>query len=425
MATGNGGYSPALSYNDMAYALRQGYATMGGDTGHQSADPSDMRWGVDHPEKIVDWGSRSIHAITAPGKKILAELQGQEPRRSYYYGCSTGGHQAYAQVQRYPEDFDGVIAGAPGNNRTALNAEFLWRYLSNRTSRTDTTPLLTPAKAALIGSAAVAACDAIDGVADGVIDDPRACTTAHFNVASLQCKGADDGNCLTAAQVQAAQKIYQGPANPRTGEPIYPGQVVGSEAGWPGYWGGAEPVRADYWRLWVYNDPAWDWWSFDFDRDMVTAQERVGRLVDQNSTDLTKFKARGAKLLVYQGWNDPVVVGTDTIAYYDKVRAVQGSQAEMDSFFRLFMVPGMGHCSGGAGATSFGNAGLPPVVDADHDLLSALDRWVEKGTAPARIVASRVVGGEVTRTRPICAYPAKAVYNGTGSTDSAANFSCR
>jgi feruloyl esterase len=238
VATGNGGYSPALSYNDMAYALRQGYATLGGDTGHQSADPSDMRWGVDHPEKIVDWGSRSIHAITAPGKKILTELQGQEPRRSYYYGCSTGGHQAYAQVQRYPEDFDGVIAGAPGNNRTALNAEFLWRYLANRTSRTETTPLLTPAKAALISSAAVAACDAIDGVSDGVIDDPRACTTAHFNVASLQCKGGDDANCLTAAQVQAAQKIYQGPQNPRTGAQIYPGQVVGSEAGWPGYWGG-------------------------------------------------------------------------------------------------------------------------------------------------------------------------------------------
>jgi feruloyl esterase len=184
-------------------------------------------------------------------------------------------------------------------------------------------------------------------------------------------------------------------------------------------------VRADYWRLWVYNDPAWDWWSFDFDRDMLTAQERVGRLVDQNSTDLAKFKAHGAKLLVYQGWNDPVVVATDTIAYYDKVKAVQGSQTAMDSFFRLFMVPGMGHCSGGAGATSFGNAGLPPVVDADHDLLSALDRWVERGTAPERIVASRVVGGEVTRTRPICAYPAKAVYNGTGSTDQAANFSCR
>lgn len=424
VTTGNGGYSPALSYRDMAYALAQGYATIGGDTGHQG-DPNDMLWGLGHPEKITDWGTRSIHAITVPAKQVVATLQGKAASRAYYYGCSTGGHQGYAQVQKYPADFDGVIAGAPGNNRTALNAEFLWRYLSNRNSQADPALILTPAKAALITTAAVAACDTIDGVADGVIDDPRACTAARFDIASLQCTGADNASCLTAAQVAAAQKIYAGPKNPRTGAQIYPGQVVGSESGWPGYWGGAEPVRVDFWRYWAFEDPSWNWWAFDFDRDFAFSLAKVGSRVDQTSTDLSAFKARGAKLLVYQGWIDPVVVATDTIAYYDKVKAAQGSQAEIDSFMRLFVVPGMGHCSGGTGATSFGNAGAPPVVDADHDLLSALDRWVEQGTAPTRIVASRLSGTTVTRTRPICAWPAQAVYSGSGSTDDAANFSCR
>ncbi|WP_348753687.1 tannase/feruloyl esterase family alpha/beta hydrolase [uncultured Aquincola sp.] len=424
VTTGNGGYSPALSYRDMAYALAQGYAAIGGDTGHQG-DPNAMDWGLGHPEKITDWGSRSIHAITVPAKQLVATLQGQPAKRAYYYGCSTGGHQAYAQVQRYPTDFDGVIAGAPGNNRTALNAEFLWRYLSNRSSQADPALLLTPAKAALITNAAVAACDTIDGVADGVIEDPRQCTSARFDVGSLQCSGADAATCLTAAQVAAARKIYAGPVNPRTGVQIYPGQVVGSESGWPGYWGGAEPVRTDYWRLWAFENPQWNWWTFDFDRDFSFALAKVGSRVDQTSTDLSAFKAAGAKLITFQGWIDPVVVATDTIAYYEKVKAAQGSQAEVDRFFKLFVVPGMGHCSGGPGATSFGNAGTPPVVDADHDLLSALDRWVEQGTAPQRIVASRVANGAVVRTRPVCAWPAKAVYGGSGSTDDAANFSCR
>lgn len=423
VATGNGGYSPALSYTDMAYALRQGYATLGGDTGHQSADPSDMLWGVGHPEKIRDWGTRSVHAITVPGKQIVKEMLGKAPRRAYYLGCSTGGHQAYAQVQQYPQDFDGVIAGAPGNNRTALNAEFLWRYLANRESRANPALILTPAKAALITRAAVTACDGLDGVVDGVIDDPRACTREHFDVASLQCTGADSDTCLTAAQVQAAYKIYQGPRNPRTQEQIYPGQVVGSESGWPSYWGGAEPVRADYWRYWAFNDPQWDWWSFDFDQDLATARERLGPLVDHVNPDISAFKAHGAKLLVYQGWNDPVVVATDTIAYYDQVKAAQGSQSAVDSFMRLFMVPGMGHCSGGVGATSIRSSDAT-AADPERDVLAALDRWVEEGRAPERLIASGKVN-DVIRTRPLCPYPQRAVYVGTGSTDNADSFACR
>jgi feruloyl esterase len=184
-------------------------------------------------------------------------------------------------------------------------------------------------------------------------------------------------------------------------------------------------VRADYWRLWVFENPQWNWWTFDYDRDLAFADAKVSPLVDQNNADIAAFKARGAKAIVYQGWQDPVVNPIDTIAYVDRVKALQGSQAEVDSFFRLFLVPGMGHCSGGSGATNFGNQGGPsPTPSADHDVLMALDRWVETGAAPDRIVATRVVGGNAVRTRPLCPHPKKAVYGGTGSTDDAANFRC-
>jgi feruloyl esterase len=425
VVTGNGGYSPNLNYGDMAYAMRQGYAVVGGDTGHQG-DPNAMFWGVGHPEKIADWGTRSIHAITGPARSLVTGLAARNPSRAYYYGCSTGGHQAYAQMQRYPGDFDGVVAGAPGNNRTRLNVEFLHRFLSNRAAGTNTPVVLTPAKAALITQRAVAACDALDGVTDGVINDPRACDTTRFDVGTLQCPGADDATCLTADQLAVARKIYEGPRNRRTGEQLYPGLLVGTESGWPGYWGGSEPVRADYWRLWVFENPQWNWWTFDYDRDLAFADAKLGAQVDQNSADLAAFKARGGKAIVYQGWADPVVNAVDTIAYYDRVKAAQGTQAATDAFFRLFVVPGMGHCSGGSGATHFGNQGGPsPTPSAEHDVLMALDRWVEGGAAPDRLIATRVVAGAAVRTRPLCPHPKVATYSGSGSTDDAASFTCQ
>ncbi|HEX2539659.1 MAG TPA: tannase/feruloyl esterase family alpha/beta hydrolase [Caldimonas sp.] len=425
VVTGNGGYSPALSYGDMAYAMRQGYAVVGGDTGHQSSDPNAMFWGVGHPEKIRDWGSRSIHAITEPSKQAVAALTTQAPKRAYYYGCSTGGHQGYAEMQRYPDDFDGVIAGAPGNNRTRLNVEFLHRFLSNRAPNTNSPVILSAAKASLITTAAVAACDALDGVTDGVMEDPRACTAAQFNVDSMLCTPGQTSGCLTQAEIDVAKKIYAGPKNPRTNAQHYPGLAVGTESGWSQYWGTTEPVRADYWRLWVFNNPQWNWWSFDYDRDVTFADAFVSQLVDQTNPDLSAFKASGGKAIVYQGWADPVVNAIDTIAYVDRVRALQANPADADAFLRLFLVPGMGHCSGGPGATTFGNSGqLAPGANADRDLLMSLDRWVEQGTPPDRIVATRVVNGAAVRTRPLCPYPKKAVYSGSGSTDDAANFTC-
>jgi feruloyl esterase len=420
VVTGNAGYSNSLNTRDMTVALSQGYAAVGGDTGHQTATPDDLLWGVDHPERIVDWGTRSIHAIAGPAKRIAAHVGSQAVARSYFSGCSTGGHQGYAEIQRYPDDFDGVIAGAPGNNRVRLNVGFLWQFLANRHAHDDRNPIVPPSKLPLITKAVVNACDATDGVTDGVVDDPRRC---DFDPAALQCKADDDSECLTREQVATLKKMYGGARNPRTGEAIYPGWPKSSEAltllptgmpaiGWQQYAGGTEPARTNFWRHWIFGNPTWDWWSFDFDRDVAKADEKVGRLIDQTNPDVTRFKARGGKAIVYQGWQDPVTNPLDTISYYEQVRSRQGSQQEIDRFLRLFMVPGMGHCTGGTGATSV-------------DFLSALDAWVERGVAPDRVVAAKLVNGAAVRTRPLCPYPQRAIYTGTGSTDEAVNFVCR
>lgn len=434
VATGNGGYSNALSYPDMAYAISQGYAAVGGDTGHQTPTPDDLLWGVDNPQRILDWGSQSVHETIGPARGMVEQLAGRPPTRAYYYGCSTGGHQAYAEIQRYPQDFDGVVAGAPGNNRVRLNVGFLWQFLANRQPETDSPPIIPASKLPAITHAVVEACDALDGVTDGVVDDPRRCA---FDPSSLLCKQEEDATCLTSDQLKALNKLYAGARNPRTGEQIYPGWPKSSEAltvnanglpavGWQLYWGGSEPTRANFWRYWVFNDSRWNWWHFDFDRDVARADDRVGRMIDQVNPDISGFAAHGGKAIVYQGWQDPVTNALDTISYYERVRARQGSQESTDRFFRLFLVPGMGHCSGGTGATSFGNQNAPaPVIDAQHDLLSALDAWVEKSTPPDRIIASRVVNGTTVRTRPLCPYPHRATYSGQGSTDEAAHFVCR
>jgi feruloyl esterase len=422
VTTGNGGYSPALSYSDMAYAMRQGYAVIGGDTGHQTED---MLWGVNNPEKILDWGSRSINSITVAGKQLLVDLRAQPAQRAYYLGCSTGGHQGFAEAQRYPDDFDGIIAGAPGNNRTALNIEFLWRFRSNRPDNDNATQYLNSAKLQLLTSEAVTACDALDGVTDGVIDDPRQCTTARFNPDLLLCAGADAPNCLTADQLNAAKKIYQGPRNSRTQAQLYPGWPVGSESGWSSYLGNTEPVRADFWRYWTFDNPQWNWWTFDFDRDVSYAYAKIAPLVDQTSTDLSRFKASGGKMIVYHGWNDAVVSTYDSINYYDKVRTAQGSQAAMDEFYKLLLVPGMGHCSGGPGATTLRGDGSTVPNEPTRDLLFALDRWVEQGVAPDDMVASRVASGTVQRTRPLCPYPKQAVFAGAGNANEAGSFTCQ
>jgi len=408
VGTGNGGYSGALSYVDMRSAVQKGYATAGSNTGH---DGDDLKFGSGHPEKIKDWGYRAVHVMTDTAKQVLRAYYEKAPAHAYFKGCSTGGHQALMEAQRYPADYDGIVAGDPGNNRIRLNVGFLWSWLAaNKAGE----PPLPPSKLPLINQAVITACDALDGVKDGLIADPRRCS---FDPATLLCKDGEGTGCLTASEVAAVRAIYDGARNPRTGERIFAGWARGSESlggrggGWASYFAGRpEPARLDFWRSWVFDNPEWDPRSFDFDRDLATADRKVG-FIDANNPDLTAFQRNKGKLLIYHGWADPVAPPEDTIRYYESVAKTMGGMEKIASFSRLFMAPGMAHCGGGPGPNSF-------------DALEAIDKWVTDGTAPQKLVASHSENGTVDRTRPLCPYPQVAKWNGAGSTDDAAQFSC-
>jgi len=279
----------------------------------------------------------------------------------------------------------------------------------------DGVAIVPPAKLRLLTTGAVVACDADDGVADGVIDDPRRC---RFEPATLLCPGADDTTCLTAPQLDAVKKVYGGLRHPRTGALIFPGFPLGSEAYGEGAgagWRGSvvdlpEPRRVDFFRYFVFNDPRWNWRTIDWARDSDYTNVKMG-FINATSPDLRAFKAHGGKLLMYTGWVDAILPADDVLHYYDAVVNASGGLEQTRPFFRLFMAPGMGHCNGGPG---------PNLLDA----LRPLEQWVERGVAPAAIVASHATGGSVDRTRPLCAYPLVARWKGTGSTDVAANFAC-
>jgi len=395
--TGNGGFSGVLSYATMAGAVRRGYATAGSDTGHQA---DDLTFGVGHPDKIDDWAWRAVHVMTEAARLIVRNQYGRWPRHSYFTGCSTGGQQALTEAQRFPEDYDGIVAGDPGNNRIHLMAGAMWSLKVARP--------LTATKLPLIARAAMAACDGIDGIKDGIISDPGHCA---FDPGTLLCQGEDRDDCLTAAQVESVRQIYRGAKNPRTGERIFAGWPVGTEMTWTTYFvGPAEPRRNEFWKLWVFNNPAWDWQTFDFDRDLTYADTKMA-VVNSVVANLEPFKARHGKLIMYHGLADGNVPAEDAIEYYEKVGRAMGGLARTMDFARLFLAPGMGHCSGGVGPDAF-------------DAVGALDQWVEQGNAPKQIVASHISNAVTDRTRPLCPYPAVAKWNGSGSSDEAVNFTC-
>jgi feruloyl esterase len=347
VGTGNGGYASDLSYTDMEAALRKGYATAGSDTGHQGGD---LKFAVGHPEKIDDWGWRAIHVMTETAKLIVRSYYAALPAQSYFNGCSTGGHQALSEGQRFPADYDGIVAGDPGNNRVRLNVGFLWSWLATHPENGGP---LSAAALPLLHKAALAACG-------DPIQDPSAC---RFDPAVLQCK-SDAVPCLTPSDVAAAQKVYGGARNPRTGEQIFPGWPRGSELGWSLYFvGQPEPARLDFWRYWVFHDPNWNPRTFDFDRDVAFADAHISAAA-ATSADLSAFAKRSGKLIVYHGAADPVAPPQDSVEYYQRVRQ---STPSVESFYRLFLIPGMGHCT--------------PAPDA----LSALDSWVTGGVAPDRL----------------------------------------
>lgn len=402
LGTDNGGFSGAINYAGLAGAITNGYAAVSTDTGHTG---DQMDFGIGHPEKIVDWAHRAVHEMTTIAKTVVEKGRGRAPRYSYFTGCSTGGQQALSEAQRYPGDYDGIVAGAPGNNRIHLIYGFLWSWLA--THDTSGKATLPAAKLPALGKAAVAACDKNDGVEDGVIGDPRGC---DFDPAALACTGAETDACLTSPQIDAARKVYAG-ARARDGRQLYPGWARGSESGWGQYIiNPATPARVGLFRDWVFKNPSWDPRSFDWDKDVATV-DAAFPVLNAMSTDYAAFSARGGKVIMYTGLADPVVSPLDTIAYYDSVVKANGGLEATQPFFRFFPVPGMAHCRGGAGTSTF-------------DALAALEAWVERGIAPDTIPASRWSNGRVDRTRPLCAYPAVARYQGSGSIDDAANFSC-
>jgi feruloyl esterase len=404
-AVGNGGWAGSIVYNALGDALKRGYAASSTDTGHVGGTAKDL---LGHPEKLIDYSYRAIHEMTVKAKAVTEAFYGKGPQLSYFVGCSAGGRQAMLEAQRYPNDFNGIIAGAPAVNTTPIyQAARMW--IPHATLK-DSASHIPPAKYPMIHQAVVNTCDSIDGLKDGLIDDPRKC---KFDPKVLECKGADGASCLTAAQVEAARKIMTPVKHPRSGQELLPRLEPGTELGWGVQAAGPEPYNNVLERLKyvIYKDPNWDWRKFNFQTDLI-ALEKMDDPANATNPDLKAFMSRGGKLLVYQGWADQQVVPVSTITYYDSVLEKMGGAAKTSSWLRLFMAPGMAHCRGGDGPNNF-------------DALTAVEDWVDIGKAPDQIIASHSTGGKVDRTRPLCPYPQVAKYKGTGSIDEAANFVCR
>lgn len=424
-AEGNGVYAggtPVVATD----SLRQGFVGVTTDTGHSTSALSGA-FGMAEPGKPntqlqIDFAYRSEHLMAEVGKQVTKAFYGQDPVRSYWYGCSTGGRQGLMMAQRYPLDYDAILAGAPAIHWDRFQAYQIWPQVA---MKGDAGGPLSTAKRTLVTNRAVAVCDPADGVTDGVINDPRTCTydpTQDTTITRASCT-ATDGTCLTPGEASAVKKIWQG-AQTASGQLLWPGVERGSDLG---ALAGANPfpIPIEQARYWVYFDPNWDWKTLtlqNYESFFKDNERMVGPLMATDNPDISGFQARGGKVIMYHGWNDNLIMPQGTIRYYDRVKA---TVANADNFSRLYMVPGMGHCSGGPGPNQFGqgSSGVVPATP-DRDVFRALMAWSEKGIAPNAIVASTVQAGVTTRTRPLCPYPQVARYKGTGSTDLAENFTC-
>jgi hypothetical protein len=426
---GNGGFAGEIDYRALGLAVLQGYASAATDTGH-AAEGTNATWALGHPEKIIDFAYRAIHEMTVVGKATVKAFYGDAPRRAYFANCSNGGRQALMEAQRYPEDYDGILAGAPANYWTHLLSSALY---DAQTTTSDPASYIPASKVPTIARAVNAACDAKDGVADGVLNDPRQC---HFDPASLLCKAADSDACLTQPQVTALKKLYEG-AHDSKGNEIFPGFLPGGEdgaAGWSLWITGQAPGKSllfafggGFFSDMVYDKADWDYKKANLDEAAAASDKKLAAVLNATETNLKPFESRGGKLIIYHGWNDAAISALNSINYYESVRNKMGKQ-EADSFLRLFMVPGMQHCGGGPGPDIFGQMGFSGSNDPQHSMYLALEQWVEKGAAPSTVIATKQSGegaaARVKITRPLCAYPQVAQYKGSGDTNDAANFVC-
>lgn len=436
---GNGGWAGAIHKRPLAEAVRRGYAAASTDDGHQGGISDDGKgdrsaaFAIGHPEKLIDFGYRALSETRAAALAAIRVFYGRDARRSYFVGCSDGGREALMVAQRFPEDFDGILAGNPGNAWSRWAAGLVW----NQQAQLIDTPSAIPiGKRALVQNAVMEACDKVDGVKDGLISDPRFC---RFDPIVLKCKGADANDCLTSAQIVTLQRIYDGPRNPRTGAQIFPGFPPGIE-NTPGSnlitpaRPGAFSFGDSYFGQVLFGREDWDFRTLDFDRDIMRSDRGPARILDATSPDLRSFRAHGGKLIQYHGWSDALMPAAGSIAYYEAVRRFMAAYpdpgakapASIDGFYRLFMIPGMGHCYGGAGPVSIAPEDPQASPDPKRDLLAALDLWVEKNVAPEDFIGTGKTPGDPTKTmsRPICRYPNAARYRGSGDTNSAASFEC-
>ncbi|MGO8793237.1 MAG: tannase/feruloyl esterase family alpha/beta hydrolase [Candidatus Sulfotelmatobacter sp.] len=432
---GNGGLAGSINLFSLANNVKQGYATAGTDDGHEGQG-TDASWAIGHPEKVKDFAYRAVHETSEKSKRIIAAYYKKKPDYSYFNGCSEGGREALMEAQRYPGDFNGILAGSPAHYWTQLMAAFAW----NAQALNDATSFISQPKRAAVEKAAIAACGRQDAVSDDFIKDPMRC---QFDPSALLCKAADADTCLTQPQVDALRKIYAGPMNPVTKRQISPGYEPGAEAeaGFPGitfqsYVFGAAPgmsldamFSSSFYGGFVFENPKWNFAQLNFDKDMATTEAKVASLLNASDPDLKAFQSHGGKLLQYHGWNDGSPPPLHSVDYYQRVEAAVGGPEKTREFYRLFMVPGMMHCGAGPGPNDFGNAfDLMPSTDPDKNIFLALERWVEKGIAPDQLVATKFnednPGKGVAMTRPICAFPQQAKWNGKGDVKDADSWNC-
>ena len=408
---GGGGFVGRVD-NQAQAVVNAGYATVGTDTGH-TGGVTDASWALNHIERQVNFGYLAVHRTADASKAILRSYYGAPETRAYFSGCSNGGRQGLMEAQRFPDDFDGIVAGAPAADFTGIGAQFIKDVRAQFPDPKNLTPLLPAEVLKSVAAQILEKCDALDGVKDGVMEDPRQC---KVDVSTL--------SGLSAAQIAALKTIY---APTRAGgETVFPGQPFGGEgelAGWPAWISGSGAALSagqpalpslrygfgtNLFKYIVFNNPDWDYTAYDLSTWKKDTALTASWL-NATSPDLDAFKAKGHKLLLWHGWSDAGLSPLGTIKYYDSVRA---RDPKLDDYVKMFLMPGVLHCAGGAGPDN-------------ADWAAAIDSWVESGKAPASIVAQKGTGAAVSRTRPLCAYPQHAVYKGTGSTDQAENFTCQ
>ena len=434
IVAGGGGYNGTIPR--LTQALSEGYAAAGSDTGHVAPKvSSDGSWALNNLDAQNNYAYLATHVVTLLGKEIVRAYYSQHERRSYFVGCSNGGKMSLSEVQRYPDDFDAAISGDPVIDRTKLMMQFAWDAQALAEAP------IPPAKLPVLEKATMKACQVSGGVINGVVMNPGRC---KFDPKTIQCPSGDGPNCLTSGQVAALQKILRGPVN-SAGEQLHPGFPPGHEEDYAQYMtgdgkAGATPssswaLQEVFMRYFVFN-PAFDSVKqFNFDKHLAALEPLAGAQ-DAANPDLSAFKAHGGKLIMYHGWADHSITPLRTIQYYAAVidmmrnrrgeKPGNGDAGEVDNFMRLFMVPGMHHCMGGPGPNLFGgpNTGIPPQHDAQHDIVMALDRWVEDGVAPEKIIATHMTNGVADLSLPLCPYPQQTVYSGSGDAAKAENYHC-